>query len=184
MRFTIIGALILANAILNVKAFLPHGNSCWSYNDYLCCSPTTRVAYLDEKGMWGIENNSWCGIIDRIQWTGKDKFYPLCNTCVITYTDSDGDWGIENDQWCGIDKRCYKIYQKEEWTGKSRGYPVCSGCLSDYKVILVNEEGRWAMENDQQCGIRNDCNVEREAIECKWGINMDSSSCIQYQNLN
>jgi len=173
MRYVIAGVLTIANVILNVRAYAgKKAFFCWSESlGYPCCSPTTTVVYNDENGMWGMENNMWCGISDNVVWAGKKKFYPLCNTCVVSYIDSDGGWGIENDQWCGIDIRCHKILKNEEWTGKSQGFPVCSGCLSDYEEILVNEEGRWAIENNQRCGIRNDCAVEREVINCEW--NMD-----------
>jgi len=38
--------------------------TCWSLEEgYPCCSSsTTKVAYTDEQGEWGVENGDWCGI--------------------------------------------------------------------------------------------------------------------------
>ncbi|ORY17200.1 hypothetical protein LY90DRAFT_517641 [Neocallimastix californiae] len=45
----------------------PKDESCWSVSlGYPCCSEDNQGIYLiDENGSWGLENNDWCGIIDK-----------------------------------------------------------------------------------------------------------------------
>jgi len=75
---------------------------------YPCCKNTKDVAYIDDDGQWGYENDNWCGLGkgNDEQCTGQNDGYPCCNTCNVTYTDAQGDWSWENDQWCGIKKNC------------------------------------------------------------------------------
>ncbi|ORY28563.1 hypothetical protein LY90DRAFT_425406, partial [Neocallimastix californiae] len=73
-------------------------------DDYPCCSPEiTEVAYTDETGTWGVENDEWCLISVTVCFS-EALGYPCCsdpNAAVVT-TDEFGQWGIENNQWCGI----------------------------------------------------------------------------------
>ncbi|ORX58402.1 hypothetical protein BCR36DRAFT_580029 [Piromyces finnis] len=85
--------------------------SCWSTSlGYSCCKSCINVAYKDNDGEWGIENNNWCGIPKTCQSNSSSskcngaQGFPCCqNTCEVYTTDSDGDWGVENNDWCLID---------------------------------------------------------------------------------
>jgi len=47
---------------------------CWSKaQGYDCCTNTCRVRYIDISGEWGVENNNWCGIVERKCRGRKDK---------------------------------------------------------------------------------------------------------------
>jgi len=88
--------------------------------------------------------------------------YSCCekNNCNIYFKDGDGDWGLTNNlKWCGIrydcpnttnkatsDSTCKKIFSQQ-------GYKCCNGC----NVVLTDKTGKWGVENNQWCGIRNDC---------------------------
>ncbi|ORX85415.1 hypothetical protein BCR32DRAFT_196871, partial [Anaeromyces robustus] len=88
--------------------------------NYKCCSGCD-VAFVDNDGKWGYENNNWCGLKDTCDKTEPQPEpqpeptdecfsiklgYPCCNTCNVSTTDQDGSWGIENNQWCGIKDSC------------------------------------------------------------------------------
>eukprot|EP00833_Pecoramyces_ruminatium_P017054 jgi/Orpsp1_1/1191086/evm.model.d7180000083394.1 len=52
--------LPLVFAALAVKV---SANECFSTElGYPCCVETNEIAYVDEDGEWGVENNDWCGI--------------------------------------------------------------------------------------------------------------------------
>ncbi|OUM59027.1 family 6 carbohydrate esterase [Piromyces sp. E2] len=78
-------------------------SNCWATRlGYPCCVGEVEVAYTDNDGKWGVQNNNWCGIIKC--WA-KKLGYECCSTnkCRnVVYTDSDGKWDVDNDNWCGI----------------------------------------------------------------------------------
>ncbi|ORX53034.1 Metallo-dependent phosphatase [Piromyces finnis] len=88
-------------------------DQCWSKPlGYDCCvDPYIQIAYSDDDGDWGYENDEWCGIIES-KPTEENPMkcwsIPLGYGCCIdpniqiAYSDDDGDWGYENDEWCGI----------------------------------------------------------------------------------
>jgi len=84
--------------------------ACWSTGlGYNCCKSCIAVAYEDNDGKWGVENDKWCGIPSDCGNNGSTckgiQGYPCCkNTCEVIATDSDGEWSVENDDWCLIDK--------------------------------------------------------------------------------
>jgi len=90
---------------------------CWAKAlGYSCCKGCD-VIYSDNDGDWSIENDEWCGIIDKkCNGSGNDSKcfseeknmgYPCCDNCEVITTDSDGGWGIKNNNWCGIPYKCY-----------------------------------------------------------------------------
>jgi len=88
--------------------------------------------------------------------------YKCCeeNNCNIYYKDYDGDWGITtNFEWCGIRFNCPNTVNKEssdtscDKKFNNMGYKCCNAC----NVILKDETGKWGVENNEWCGIRNDC---------------------------
>jgi len=82
--------------------------SCWASKlGYPCCKNTKEVISTDSDGRWGIENNSWCGIVDSSCWATKLGYKCCTSKCPEeVFTDSDGSWGVENNNWCGITKKC------------------------------------------------------------------------------
>jgi len=104
MKLGISSCLVLAATIAKVSG------ACFSTNlGYPCCTSTKTVAYVDDDGLWGIENNNWCGIEEQTsagQWTGQNQGYPACSHCNVSYVDGDGEWGVQNNDWCGIKKTC------------------------------------------------------------------------------
>ncbi|ORX76272.1 mannan endo-1,4-beta-mannosidase C [Anaeromyces robustus] len=95
----------------NIKSYndsdsIDSSTECFSYAlGYPCCSSYTYAYYSDSEGIWGIEDDNWCGISTKKSsycWS-KVLGYPCCtvNTYVY-YIDDNGMWGIENDNWCGI----------------------------------------------------------------------------------
>jgi len=89
--------------ILNRNSSIIPDNGCWSERlGYPCCQGN-EVAYTDDDGDWGIENNNWCGII-KYCWS-ETLGFPCCSTgeCkILYYVDSNGSWSTENEEWCGI----------------------------------------------------------------------------------
>jgi lysophospholipase L1-like esterase/predicted RNase H-like HicB family nuclease len=94
--------LFLVNCIFMLNAVL--ASDCWAERlGYKCCSQNTEVYYEDADGKWSVENNDWCGIIQKDNCWSERLGYKCCsqNTDVY-YEDNDGKWGIENNDWCGI----------------------------------------------------------------------------------
>ena len=92
-------------------------DTCWSTKlNYPCCNTCAAVAYSDDDGDWGVENDEWCGIPKKCssdnnndkQCVGAQGYQCCKYTCDVVTTDSDGDWGIEywsvDGEWCLIDK--------------------------------------------------------------------------------
>jgi len=85
--------------------------ACWSTGlGYNCCKSCIAVAYEDNDGKWGVENNKWCGIPSNCNNSSKASSckgaqgYPCCSyNCQVVYTDNDGKWSVEKDDWCLID---------------------------------------------------------------------------------
>ncbi|ORX59151.1 hypothetical protein BCR36DRAFT_579777 [Piromyces finnis] len=85
--------------------------ACWSTGlGYNCCKSCVDVAYIDNDGKWGVENNKWCGIPSNCNTNNNASSckgaqgYPCCQfSCDVYSTDSDGKWSVENNNWCLID---------------------------------------------------------------------------------
>ncbi|OUM64778.1 Non-catalytic module family DOC2, partial [Piromyces sp. E2] len=87
--------------------------------------------------------------------------YSCCekDNCDIYYNDDAGDWGVSmSNEWCGIRDDCsnpnnFAVAQtcSEDYT--NMGYPCCNEC----NVVLVDETGRWGVENNDWCGISDSC---------------------------
>ncbi|OUM58976.1 family 1 carbohydrate esterase [Piromyces sp. E2] len=85
-----------------------NNGSCWSKAlGFPCCVNKSIVAFTDENGQWGVENNNWCG---KPNTNNKNCWatalgYKCCSTSTCRnaqYSDQDGQWDVENGQWCGI----------------------------------------------------------------------------------
>ncbi|OUM62138.1 Non-catalytic module family DOC2, partial [Piromyces sp. E2] len=84
--------------------------ACWSTGlGYNCCQSCIAVAYEDNDGKWGVENNNWCGIPKNCNNNNNAsdcrgaQGYPCCNyNCDVYSIDGDGRWSIENNDWCLI----------------------------------------------------------------------------------
>lgn len=133
----------------------PQPGSCFSQGlGFPCCSHCD-VAYTDNDGSWGVENNDWCGLADScsssdVCWS-LDQGYNCCQSCGTVYTDESGSWGFENNNWCGIPKSCSSA--STDCFATAMGYPCCSGC----SVVSTDSDGKWGLENNQWCGIKSSC---------------------------
>jgi aryl-phospho-beta-D-glucosidase BglC (GH1 family) len=96
----------------NKNALENDTDECWATSlGYSCCSEGADIILEDENGKWGLENDDWCGIIEKKSgsndkneddcWS-KSLGYSCCTSCEVSYEDTDGKWGYENDDWCGI----------------------------------------------------------------------------------
>jgi len=85
--------------------------------------------------------------------------YSCCEqgNCEVLYEDDDGQWGVENDEWCGIRTDCSGPISEAVETCPSvfgeMGYECCTNC----DVYFTDETGDWGVENNDWCGIRNNC---------------------------
>jgi len=62
-----------SNTSATTTTIKPTSSNCYFENlGYPCCSDeNTQVEYVDENGKWGIENNDWCGIDEKIFTTSE-----------------------------------------------------------------------------------------------------------------
>ncbi|OUM62896.1 family 11 glycoside hydrolase [Piromyces sp. E2] len=74
---------------------------------YKCCSSNCETIYTDEDGDWGIENNEWCGCMNKPSNNKNCIFniisrkYECCpSDCEVVYPDGIGQWGAYDNQWC------------------------------------------------------------------------------------
>ncbi|ORY68168.1 hypothetical protein LY90DRAFT_372132, partial [Neocallimastix californiae] len=71
-----------------------------------CCTNNSPVYSIDENGLWGIQNDNWCGI-RRNTSKNNNCFsvalgYPCCtNNSQVYFSDENGAWGIQDGDWCG-----------------------------------------------------------------------------------
>ncbi|ORX47824.1 Metallo-dependent phosphatase [Piromyces finnis] len=110
----------MKNIILGILLLISYAKSdeCWSeqYN-FPCCSPGVKIDFTDNRGSWGLENYSWCGIISESNintsnadsneycWANYiDQGYGCClnDNGKREIINMDGEWGLENDNWCGF----------------------------------------------------------------------------------
>ncbi|ORX85744.1 Metallo-dependent phosphatase [Anaeromyces robustus] len=110
-------------------------SKCWSMPlGYPCCVGND-VYKKDVYGLWGIENDNYCGIArveikerneeeegvikpeipENYCWA-KAKGYPCCDNDegYLQSYDMDGKWGYENNAWCG-----YKS-SKPQWNDREK----------------------------------------------------------------
>eukprot|EP00833_Pecoramyces_ruminatium_P002345 jgi/Orpsp1_1/1176377/evm.model.c7180000057371.1 len=124
-----------------------------SNDGYNCCKGCD-IAYSDETGDWGVENDEWCGIDSALCNGGSDECwsiaegYPCCKGDNVVLVDSKGKWGYENDDWCGIVEKQNDKNDDSCWAS-SLGYPCCSGC----EPIYTDGSGKWGFENGEWCGV-------------------------------
>jgi hypothetical protein len=76
------------------------------------------------------------------------------NTTVYAH-DSNGDWGFdfEKKEWCGITPYSEQLNENSCWS-EILGYLCCSECI---KVVEVDSNGKWGIENNHWCGIPTFC---------------------------
>jgi len=143
-------ALFAATALV-AKSY---ASSCWSEKyGYECCSPSFHpYKTIDyRQGIWSIENNNWCGILNggvdasKPCWSHKLR-YPCCSRLhnIEVLADENGSWGIENGDWCGV------VEDKECWANEL-GYPCCANNTT--KVEFENSSYKWGLEDGIWCGI-------------------------------
>ncbi|KAG4084845.1 glycosyl hydrolase family 10-domain-containing protein [Neocallimastix lanati (nom. inval.)] len=140
-------------------------SKCWSESlGYKCCSLDIEPIFTDNDGIWGMENEQWCGIIN------KPSLENYCeNDCCknsnlkVSYVDNNGYWGIESESWCKINfqnkndiKNCWSL---------DIGYGCCSSNNTD--ILYNNEDGSWGIENGQWCGIVNSMKIDENSIPKK-----------------
>lgn len=136
------------NAILGIT-MLVAGASASCQAGYECCS-SCNVAYTDEQGKWGVENDQWCGIDDEkcggsssaTCWSSVLGFDCCSQGTETVYTDVDGEWGFENGNWCGI-----SIIAPGPVT--CGDYPCCTGC----DIAFTDSEGNWGVEDGAWCMV-------------------------------
>jgi len=120
---------------------------------YQCCKGC-NVAYTDETGDWGYEND-WCGIDDAICknqnasscWSQAEGYRCCSDGTPVTLTDSKGKWGIENGEWCGIVNE--PVADPSCWAS-SQGYKCCQTTCD---AIYSEGSSKWGWENGDWCGI-------------------------------
>jgi len=147
---------------------------------YPCCSHCD-IALTDNKGVWGVENNQWCGIKETCE--EKCYGYPCCSHCDIALTDNKGVWGVENNQWCGINDSCIKNEgneEEEQEEEKCYGFPCCKTC----EVSYIDYSGIWGNDEDisHYCGLRDSCEVKENKYTMyhyynKQGISLQNYLC-------
>lgn len=104
---------------------------------------------------------------------------PYCKYCNVTGTGGDGSlWGWEDEASCVVDyAKCQQgsptTTKKTTTTIKTTtttnpqptqdscwsttlGYQCCNGC----NVVYTDNDGKWGVENNQWCGISNNCNSQ------------------------
>lgn len=112
--------------------------------DY-CTQMTTKVEYVDDEGMWGIEDKNWCIISTKnINECWSNLYgYQCCSSSAVQDPDNLG-WGTENNNKCGYSN-------KDNCLSEAYGYPCCK--KSTVKIVFVDETGAYGIEDDQWCGI-------------------------------
>ncbi|KAG4107156.1 hypothetical protein H8356DRAFT_1417414 [Neocallimastix lanati (nom. inval.)] len=99
--------LTLITFIIPIVSSKTSEKECFSVKlGYKCCKSCNAVQ-SDYDGVWGVEDNHWCGLRDScLKNTNcfSEPFYPCCEKNTVVFTDKQGKWGIENGSWCGIGK--------------------------------------------------------------------------------
>lgn len=141
--------IIFIITFLNIKLIY---SECWSEPlGYQCCSIDVDPIFSDIDGIWGSENNQWCGIINSPSNENNCEDNNCCNNSKIkiSYINNDGYWGVESGSWCKINidnnnniNNCWSI---------EYGYGCCSTNNTD--ILYENDNGSWGTENNQWCGI-------------------------------
>lgn len=126
--------------------------ACWSESQgYPCCSSKDLpIAFSDDSGDWGVENNDWCGIPkeEKVSCFSEKLGFSCCPAGTATsYTDGDGDWGFVNGDWCGI---VGEVDVKPTCWSEPLGFPCCK---TTTKVEYTDNDGKWGLENGDWCGI-------------------------------
>ncbi|OUM59764.1 Non-catalytic module family DOC2, partial [Piromyces sp. E2] len=162
---------------------------CWSLAlNYFCCeNENTPVAYIDQDGEWGIENNQWCGIIKKEKITTTITTtttttnsitetpttqcwslalnYSCCENenTPVAYIDQDGEWGIENNQWCGIIK-------KEEITTTTTTTTTTNTTTTINSITETPTPQCWSLALNYSCCEDQDTPVVYIDQDGEWGI--------------
>jgi len=153
--------LFLLGLVLSYIPSSVNAKECFSQKltpSYPCCVNTYIVYYIDDNGLWGMENGDWCGIVTYSESVSDSDScfsvalgYPCCKGDKVVYTDDSGDWGVENEEWCGI----VTDSDTDSCFAEAYGYPCCETCVVKYS----DETGNWGKENKKWCGIKDSCNI-------------------------
>jgi len=119
-------------------------STCWSaLLGYKCCSGTPSEIFKDDNGLWGIEDDQWCGI----------SYCPGCGKKVRSVDKYHLIWSYdkENDRNCIINTEKERCYVKMEISCRSAllGY-MC--CQEDKVIVTRDDFGFWGIENGKWCG--------------------------------
>eukprot|EP00833_Pecoramyces_ruminatium_P014121 jgi/Orpsp1_1/1188153/evm.model.d7180000062846.1 len=118
---------------------------------FSCCNHCD-ISIEDDTGVFGIENNNWCGIKYSCKYRcyGQESYLPCCSHCNITYQDNDGYYGIEYNDQCGINFSCVDNENTSTTTtsinlptttnknicyGQETGLPCCKYCKIIFEDI-------------------------------------------------
>ncbi|ORX43609.1 hypothetical protein BCR36DRAFT_360758 [Piromyces finnis] len=115
---------------------------------YQGCPPSTKIAYADSTGIYGLaENNEWCAILEK----NIDKCWSILYgyKCCSENATIDGAWGMESDG-----TKCGNPSTDACWANEiDSSYKCCTRNQSTKGIVLVDESGAWGVMDDNWCGI-------------------------------
>ncbi|ORX56006.1 hypothetical protein BCR36DRAFT_281146, partial [Piromyces finnis] len=136
--------------LIKAKKIFP---KCWSEKlGFKCCRIDIQPIFSDYEGIWGVEDDQWCGIINSPSKTDNCLNNNCCtktDTHVSFIDDEKSLWGIESGSWCKININ-NNNNSDNCWSSKY-GYGCCFNDNDD--VIYRDEKGSWGIENNQWCGL-------------------------------
>ncbi|ORX45558.1 hypothetical protein BCR36DRAFT_585585 [Piromyces finnis] len=187
MRISNVLLLSAALVISKASACIP---DCWAEKlGFKCCeNEDLKVEYTDENGDWGVENGDWCGILrvnpyvnclpaPKTTTTTKTAApttsnVPNCqfyNCISITSIGEDGTLYSKNDHGtCKMNLKDSSCKRSIEYYAKPvlLGYPLCKEKHED--DLVRDEDGYWAIEDGNWCGVQVCPRCEVESID-KYG---------------
>ncbi|ORX50075.1 glycoside hydrolase [Piromyces finnis] len=138
-------------------------------NDYIdninshYCKGCTVTSTGGDGSLWGWESKGSCEINKKLCGLDSNEVESnnYCIGCDITATGEDGSlWGWENQMSCKIDIMLCKTGRgavSSNCKFEALGYKCCSHCYSIYQ----NDDGFWGIENNEWCGIPDECNLKK-----------------------
>jgi hypothetical protein len=143
-------------------------------NKKVYCKGCVVTGTGGDGSLWGWENEKSCeidvatcgldgngGSEDKPEEQQDDgKIY--CKGCEVTATGGDNSlWGWENQKSCQIDVKACGLdgngdsEDKPSSTCKfeALGYKCCSNCIA----VFEDDDGYWGSENNEWCGITEEC---------------------------
>jgi len=130
-------------------------SECWSESlGYNCCSIGTQPVFSDYEGVWGMEDDQWCGIIISPSIDDNCSNYNCCtnSSTNVSFIENENYLGVESGSWCKINFPNNNDDLDGCWSLKY-GYGCCS--IDNEEVLYNDDDGFWGVENNQWCGITN-----------------------------